>query len=287
MQWVVAGLIVMVILSAMGNSKTRLIYYRQKDFAIEWLGEKLYLIRTGRADHEVRIVCLGDSMTDDMPEQSRMNRLFFPRPTWIGMLRSKLRETYPNQRIFVYNHGARSMKISSTLNRMENPYKREDSYHETWVAQPSVKEMKPTIIILESHAYMDNDTQYEEYARTVEQIVSLATKEMGAQVYFLATVCPDSTDYKKPYELYINNPQKRINEAQLIRTRMEDFIALGKTLGIPTIDVYHDTTASPRQFIKSEDMVHPSFMGHVLVAQKVFETIRKSSAFDLESSLKQ
>ena len=285
--WIVSIPVLILIISLLTSSRARLIYYRLKDDSVEWISERVYVIGGQRAGREVRIVCLGDSMTDDMPEQPLVNRVLVCRPTWIQMLQSKLRETCPNQRIFVFNYGARSTRIAAALERMTNPYKREDSYHETWVAQPSVKEMKPNIVILESHAYMDQDTKYEEYAQTVRQILFLATKEMGAQIYFLATICPDATDYKKPYELYINNPQKRINEAQLIRSRMEDFIALGKTLGVPTIDVYHETTMSPKQFIKGQDMVHPSYMGHILIAQKGFEAIRKSSAFNLENIVKQ
>jgi hypothetical protein len=277
--WVVSALILLMVVSGLASSKMRLIYYRQKDSTVRWITENLYELSHQSAARDVRIVCLGDSMTDDMPEQPIVNRLLICRPTWIEMLERKLRATYPDQRIFAYNHGARSKKIATALERMENPYEREDFYYSRYVTMPSVSEMKPDIIILESHGYMDHDTDYEEYRKTLTEIVLLATERIGADVYLLVTICPDSTDLKKPYALYVNDAEKRIKEAQLIKRRLEDGIALGRSLGIPIIDVYHKTIMDPRPFIKEQDMVHPSYRGHVLIAEEAFNAVEKSSVF--------
>lgn len=277
--WVVSALILLMIVSGLASSRMRLIYYRQKDSSVRWITENFYELSHRRAAREVRIVCLGDSMTDDMPEQPRVNRLLIRRPTWVEMLEKDLRAVYPDQRIFVYNHGARSKKIATALERMENPYEREDFYYDRYVAMPSVSEIRPDIIILESHGYMDHDTEYEEYRKVFEEIVLLATERMRAEVYLLATICPDSEDLKKPYALYINDAEKRTKEAQSVRRRLEDGIALGKSLGIPIIDVYHRTVMDQKPFIKKRDMVHPSYRGHVLIAEEAFNAVKKSSVF--------
>jgi hypothetical protein len=246
---------------------------------VRWITESLYELSHQNAAREVRIVCLGDSMTDDMPEQSLVDRLLIRRPTWFEMLERNLRMIYPDQRIFVYNHGARSKKIATALERMENPYEREDFYYGRYVSLPSVSEMKPDIIILESHGYMDHDTDYDEYRKALKEIVLLATERLRAEIYLLVTICPDSKDLKKPYALYINDAEKRIKEAQSIRMRLEDGIALGKSLGIPIIDVYHKTVMDQRPFIKEQDMVHPSYRGHVLIAEEAFNAVKKSPLF--------
>ncbi|MBW2599552.1 MAG: SGNH/GDSL hydrolase family protein [Deltaproteobacteria bacterium] len=244
-----------------------------------WISEKLYQFSHRDATREIRIVCIGDSMTDDMPEQPLINRLLIRRPTWTETLQSKLRRTYPSHRIFVHNHGARSKKISTALERMENPYEREDYYYNRFISMPSVNEINPDIIILESHGYMDHDTDYEQYVRTFKEILRLSTEEMGAQIYLLVTICPDGEDFKKPYEYYMNDRPRRVKEAELIRRRLEDSIQLGRTLGIPTIDVYSKTVSDPRPFIKEQDMVHPSYEGHLLIAEEVFEKIKVSMVF--------
>jgi len=281
--WVASTVIAIMLLIGLSSPRARLVYYRLKDITIEWAGEKAYRFSHRNAEREVRIVCIGDSMTDDMPEQPLMNRLFIRRPTWIEMVQSRLRERYPNLRISVSNHGAKSRKIATALARMNNSYEREDDYGK-FITLPSMREVKPDIIILESHGYMDHDTDYEEYVKTFKEIVNLATKEIGAQVFLLVTICPDGEDFKKPYEYYQNDRERRIREAQLIRKRLDDALQLGRELGIPTIDVYSKTVSDPRPFIKEQDMVHPSYKGHLLIAEEVFENIKSDELFVSEKA---
>jgi lysophospholipase L1-like esterase len=166
---------------------------------------------------------------------------------------------------------------------MEHPYERENHYGR-FTTLPSVNQIGPDIIILESHGYMDHDTDYEQYVRTFKEILRLSTEEMGAEIYLVVTICPDSEDLKKPYEYYVNDRPRRVKEAQLIRQRLEDALELGLKLGIPTIDVYSKTAQNPRPFIKEQDMVHPSYRGHQLIAAELFEHIKNSEVFVSEEA---
>jgi len=253
---------------------TRLAYYRQKDAAIQWLGEEFYLFSRYGSKGEVRIVCLGDSMTDDQPI---LNRLLVLRPNWVEMLRTRLRERFPELRIRVYNHGVRSEGISSTSARMLNPSERLDNYHKKQTVLPAVVTINPDIIILESHGYMSHPMDRDEYVKTVKETVFLAQEQMEAEVFFLATICPDGANLKKPYPKYANDPEKRTREAKLIRKRIEDFMQLGEELGIEVIDVYSKSSANPKEYVKSKDMVHPSYEGHLLIAEEVFNEIKDST----------
>lgn len=215
---------------------------------------------------EVVIALLGDSMVDTMGD--------------LKTLELALLQYWPNVTFKLLNYGVGSTPAESGLERLEKGFRNHEKDF------PSLLTQTPDIVIVESFAYNHPPPTAEGLSRqrdTLTQIIQ-KIKGAGAQPLLLVTIGPNEETFAQGAPGISWDESQRKIAAQEIRLFLDNAISFGKTLNIPTIDVYHpslDKNGNGKQiFINPNDNIHPSQAGIELVSDLVTQKLKELSLIE-------
>jgi lysophospholipase L1-like esterase len=198
------------------------------------------------------IALYGDSMIETMGS--------------LSLLSSTLIKKYPEVSFSLYNFGIGSQNIQQGLNRLNQPLNRDTRQYS------SIIDLKPDIIILGSFAYNPfYPYDKKEYQMVLTQLIS-QLKQITSNVYLLAEMAPLKNNFGKGPG-GVNWPDDMAYEhATRIIEQMETAIQTANEMKIPVINVYEATRnnidkASDPKLVSSYDGIHPSALGHQLIAK--------------------
>lgn len=207
---------------------------------------------------EYVIAVYGDSMVETMGEN-------------LDYLQVALKEKYPYTKFSMYNYGIGAEKVSEGLARYANSFDRGNRHF------PSIKDLKPDIIVVGSYSYNPFD-QHDamRHKNVLAELVNLARQ--SSKVYMLAEIAPVETGFGTGTG-GVNWPESITKtHVQRIQEQMQSVFALGTQLTVPIVNAYDaskkpGSTFGKPEYVSSHDNVHPSILGQIFTANKIAETI--------------
>lgn len=206
------------------------------------------------------IAVVGDSMEDTMGELAEY-------------LDHSLKRKYPNNIFSLYNYGMGSQNVEMGLARFPNAFQYQTRNY------PSIKDVKPDIIIVGSYAYnpftpYDRDRHWLGLTHLVQE-----AKKITPNVYMLAEIAPLRGDFGRGPQGVNWDTNTNYEHSRWIIEQLENAVGLSKTLNVPLIDVYHASlqpngNEGKKEYVNPSDGIHPSVKGHEFTADKIVETIK-------------
>jgi len=217
------------------------------------------------AERSVKIVLLGDSMTESLGHAP--------------VLVTTLKDTYPSYQFEIINYGVGSTNIDYALERVRNGYTYKTKHF------PSLIELRPDIVIVESFAYNQYGTgpeTVESYRRKLIDIVHSLQWYAGARVLIMATLAPDATNYAKGVlEL---GPSKRAEIVAEKKLYLYTALVVGNELGVPNIDAFGSSLGNNGngrpELTEDETNIHPSPQGTVFLQEIMAKSLIDSHILD-------
>lgn len=197
------------------------------------------------ASRQVKIAIIGDSMTEFLGSGEKLK--------WT------LKEYYPNYEFEIINMGVGSTNIDYAFSRITTGYDYKGQFF------PSINDLHPDITVLESFAYNQYDTDpgvVDAYKRKLTDIVHTIEWNVGSRVAVMATLSPDAVNYAKG--ILDLTPEARAKIVEEKKTYLRAAVEVGKSLGIPIIDVFSATVGDGDgrdDLVEDETNIHPSAAG--------------------------
>lgn len=213
------------------------------------------------------IAVLGDSMVDTLQ-------------TELPQLKILLAQAYPNYEFKLYNFGVGGENIESGLSRLTSEYDYIGTHH------PSVLEVHPDILVIESFAYnpwsnsqSDLDRQWHDLSQMLDTVKSNSPQ---TKIILAATIAPNSDIFGDGVLNW--SPEDKKNKTQIIKSYLQNLVNFSSSTRLPLADAYHDSLKSDgegdERYISSSDHLHPSGLGGYLFFQKVVQAIEKNKLIE-------
>ncbi|OGD97374.1 hypothetical protein A3A49_00990 [Candidatus Curtissbacteria bacterium RIFCSPLOWO2_01_FULL_38_11b] len=205
------------------------------------------------------IALYGDSMIDTMGEN-------------LDYLSKSLGALYPKTTFKFYNYGIGSQNIEQGLARWDKEFQYQNRHYDP------IDQIKPDVIVLGSFAYNpfpahDKNRHYIK----LKELVSKA-KLYTANVYLLAEIAPLNNGFGRGPG-GINWPEDlAAKQTNNIVEQLENPITVSKSDNVTLINAYKESLMIGKfgnpVYISSNDGIHPSVEGHVLMANLIAKTIK-------------
>lgn len=207
------------------------------------------------------IAVFGDSMVDTMGDT-------------LDILHSALKNKYPEIEFKLYNYGIGSQNVSQGLDRLCQTYNYKNRHY------PSLCDLKPDIIILGSFSYnpfypYDRNKHWLILSKLIEE-----AQRVSPRVYILAETAPLRNDFGKGNNGVNWDTSTASVHADHIIQQLENTLGLSQTLHVPLIDAFsitqsnNNTKEGSKKYINPNDGIHPSTLGHKLMANLIALTIK-------------
>lgn len=210
------------------------------------------------------IVLLGDSMTEGLGNADE--------------LRGYLNEYFPDKTFEVLNYGYGATNIISARQRLT-----EKTFHAGREFRP-ILDIDFDYLILESFGHNPlseyGEGGIKKQTEVLDDIYSLVATTSGKEkLIFFSTIGTDKDNYAfkvKPDLL----PEVRKQWALERDQYLENHLSQAKFLGVPGIDVYHDSLNASgnikRYLVRDDDNLHPSPSGILFIQKKIADFLVKN-----------
>ncbi len=204
------------------------------------------------------IALYGDSMIDTMSDVPQL-------------LMTSLQNKYPGVSFTVYNYGIGAQNVADGLARFEAPFSNRDRVY------PAITQLHPDVIVVGSFAYNPfSPHDRERHRALLTQLVEKA--KQVAPTYMLAEIAPLGADFGKGTK-GVNWPESQsVEHSNKIIEHLQNVFLIGQSMNVPVIDVFNKSKLQgaqygQRAYVNVDDGIHPSFMGHSLMADAIVATI--------------
>lgn len=215
---------------------------------------------------KIKIIVLGDSMVDTMGQD-------------LPYLRAELEENFPHIEFTLLNYGVSSTDMDYGLTRMTNDYTYQDKNYKSVISE------NPNILVVGSFAYNPFNLSLKEGLdhqwEIFNQISSLA-KENNIRIIFLATIAPNKQKFGLGQTQISWDNQSRLNHAQKIESYLKNTLKYVSASKLPLVNAYEQSLNfqdGNLKYISSQDYIHPSKLGHELLARLIVEEIMSLNWF--------
>jgi len=211
----------------------------------------------------LKIALLGDSMVDTF--------LYDPK-----IFKVELTKVWPAVNFEILNYGVGATNAEYGFTRLTQSY----DYQGKTV--PSLLSQNPNIVIVESFAY-NHPQELSQNTQTLSQIISTIQSGSKAKIYFLVSIAPDKKIYAQGIEGITWTPEQRSIEAQKVIDFLRDAVAFAQNQGLPLINAYQkslDWEGDGNQEYISEDNIHPSEAGKLLIADLIVEKFQTTQIIE-------
>lgn len=206
------------------------------------------------------VAVFGDSMEDTMGSN-------------LDYLAVALRKKYPGISFSFYNYGIGSQNVKTGLDRLCQNFSYKDRNYQ------SLCDLKPDVIIIGSFAYNPfSPYNREEHWLTLAALIKEA-KKIVDNVYLIAEISPNKRTFGVgPFGINWNH-DLAYQHAQHIEEQLQNAVGLGKTLGIPLINIYALsknllTGEGRNELINASDGIHASIKGQEFTANLIASVIK-------------
>ena len=206
------------------------------------------------------IALYGDSMQDSMQEH-------------LAYLTTALEEKYSQTEFTIYNYGIGAQDAEAGLARFNNQFGNRGRTYQAITA------VQPDVIIIGSFAYNPfNPPSLERHTAALTALVQKA-QQVTNSVYLIVEIAPLRAGFAQGPKGVAFSPEQATENSQNVIDQLENTVIIGRSLGVPLINVYADSIKTPedkegfRQYISQDDGIHPSAQGYALMAEKIVETI--------------
>lgn len=205
------------------------------------------------------IALYGDSMVDTMGEK-------------LEILQKELYRSYPKKMFKLFNYGIGAQNIEMGVARFENDFANKERVY------PPITTIKPDIIILGTFAYNPFVPQDLEKYKTQLTILIQKSKNVTPQIYLLAEIGPKKTGFGEGEHGINWSDDQAYQQTLLIIEQLKAAINVANAQGIPVINAYEkslvdDIFGNPI-YVRSEDGIHPSYEGHVLMGKAIISSLK-------------
>lgn len=230
--------------------------------------KKLITPQYSAYDGNISIAIFGDSMVDVMG-------------TNLPYLREELQKFFPLAKYQLYNYGIGAQNIEQGKQRLEQAYHYKDRQY------PSIMELNPDVIIIDSFAYnpfkeKTEDELYQHWAN-LASIIDLANNNTRSKIIILATIAPNKEKFGQGPQGLNWPPNTAWQQAVKINNYLLNTIKYAKANDLPLIDVYHQTLLSNGEgnlnYINPNDHIHQNEAGNQLLAKNIAEAIYSLKLF--------
>jgi len=212
-----------------------------------------------KQEKPIKLAVFGDSMVDTMGER-------------LEYLEKSLKERFPQMRFELYNYGMGSQNAEEGFLRMNESFKYQDRNF------PSLGDVHPDILIIGSFAYnpffpYDRDRHWLALTRIIEE-----AEKISSNVYVLAEIAPQKSSFGRGPNGVNWETDTSYEHATHIIEQLENAVGLSKTLRVPLINVFQKSQRNSqkegrKEYINSDDGIHPSVKGHEFMANMIASTI--------------
>lgn len=204
------------------------------------------------------IALFGDSMVDTMGEKAQY-------------LQSILQEKYPGVEFNLYNYGIGSQNAEQGFARFYSEFK----YKERNFSP--ISQINADVIILGSFAYNPFDPYVRDRHWIALKSLIQEAKKTSAKIYVLSEIAPLQTGFGKgPNGVNWDEPTAHAHSLHIIE-QLENAINLAREQNVGIIDTFNPSKISGnfgrREFVSTNDGIHPSEDGHIFMAQIIAETL--------------
>ena len=211
----------------------------------------------------LKIALLGDSLIDTF--------LYNPK-----IFKGELAKVWPAVNFEILNYGVGATDAEYGLKRLT------ESYNYQGKTVPALFSQNPGIVIVESFAY-NHPKELSQNTQTLSKIISTIQSGSKAKIYFLVTIAPDKKIYAQGIEGITWTPQQRSIEAQKVIDSLREAVSFAQNQGLPLINAYQkslDWESDGNQEYISEDNIHPSEAGKLLIADLIVEKFQTTQVIE-------
>lgn len=213
-------------------------------------------------DKKIRIVALGDSMTNSAG-------------AGCPQLSNELEKHYPGRKFDIYNYGVGGTRVGYGLWRLTHDYEFHDKKYEALI------KLNPDIVLIESFAYNNGSDGLREdglphFREMHRQIVETLRQKTNAKIVYVVTIAPDMEHFLESVPSFFNTPvsiRKWMAEDRVVY--LEETIKIARELGLPVVNVYQASLDAAEKgiplgcWIDPEDWIHPSEEGNQFIAENI------------------
>ena len=215
---------------------------------------------------KVTIAILGDSMVDTMGQD-------------LPYLKKELQENFPHIEFTLLNYGDSSTDMDYGFFRMTNDYTYKDKTYK------SILSLAPDILVIGSFAYnpfnLDIDEGLDHQWELFNQITTLATQN-NIRIILLATIAPNKQKFGLGQNQAFWDNQTRLFHADKIEKYLQNTLKYVSASKLPLVNAYEQSLNfqdGNLKYISAQDHIHPSELGHQLIARLITEEISSLNWF--------
>lgn len=217
----------------------------------------------------VNLALLGDSMIDTLGTNPQ---------SLISMLKSY----YPTVKFNIYNYGVGSKTIEDGLNYLSVPLKYKDRNY------PSLLELQPDILVVESFAYNNFGNTQEGFNRHWQALVKITDtvkkKLPLTKLIFTNTLAPNSVVFANGSGINYTALEK-LERTKTITLYLQRTASFSKAVNLPLANVYEKSLLNgdgQTSLIDTKDHIHPNSTGADFFSAILAKTIWDNHQVDLQ-----
>lgn len=212
-----------------------------------------------KQEKAIKLAVFGDSMVDTMGER-------------LEYLEKSLKTRFPQLQFELYNYGMGSQNAEEGFQRLKKPFTYQTRSY------PSLSDLHPDILIIGSFAYnpffpYDRDRHWLALTKIIEE-----AEKISSNVYILAEIAPQKSSFGRGPNGVNWEADTSYEHATHIVEQLENAVGLSKTLRVSLINVFQQSQINSqkegrKEYINSDDGIHPSVRGHELMANMIASNI--------------
>lgn len=209
----------------------------------------------------LKIAIVGDSMVQTMGDFS--------------YLKEQLDKKLSPQIVELYNYGVGSANIDSAIERLQTGINEENR------TLPSLTDLKPHIVILESFGYNpfneELDPGRKHHYQSLEKTYDYILQNSQAKVYLMVTIAPNSQLFGLGPRGIDWPDQERKIQSQKIKAYLINALELGLLKHYRLIDCFTPSLETDGQgkadLISADDGIHPSVKGQKFISDEIVKNL--------------
>ena len=212
-----------------------------------------------KQEKAIKLAVFGDSMVDTMGER-------------LEYLEKSLKTRFPQLQFELYNYGMGSQNAEGGFQRLKKPFTYQTRSYRL------LPDLRPDILIIGSFAYnpffpYDRDRHWLALTKIIEE-----AEKISSNVYILAEIAPQKSSFGRGPNGINWEADTSYEHATHIVEQLENAVGLSKTLRVSLINVFQQSQINSqkegrKEYINSDDGIHPSVRGHELMANMIASNI--------------